>query len=241
MTQGEAPAAEGGSSEGGSTEAMSTETVSTEYARTARSTPTRYRERARYDRAAVHAVLDEAIVCHVGFIRDGAPVVLPTVHARIGDTLYIHGSSGGRFSLLDGESVGVTVTLIDGLVFARSWPHHSAPYRSVVIHGRARVVQDPDERFTAMASLIDHIAPGRSAESRPPTKKELAQVAIVAIELTELSLKVRGATVADEPEDLDLPYWAGVVPMRLTAGAPVDADDLKSGIPVPEYAVDYRR
>lgn len=222
-------------------EAVPAEEHAGEYVRTPRSTPTRYRERATYERAAVHAVIDEALVCHVGFVRDGAPVVLPTVHARIGDTLYLHGSSGGRFSLLDGERVGVTITLIDGLVLGRSWLHHSAPYRSVVIHGQARLVRDPDERMAAMTSLIDHVAPGRSADSRPPNKKELAQVSIVAVELTELSLKVRGATLADEPEDLDLPYWAGVIPMRLTAGAPVAVEDLKPGIPVPEYAIDYSR
>lgn len=212
-----------------------------EYVRTPRSTPTRYRERATYDRAAVHAVIDEALVCHVGFVRDGAPVVLPTVHARIGDTLYIHGSTGGRFAMLDGERVGVTITLIDGLVLGRSWTHHSAAYRSLVVHGRARVVRDPDERLSAMASLIDHVAPGRTAGSRPPSRKELAQVAIVAVELTELSLKVRGTSLADEPEDLDLPYWAGAIPARLAFSAPVAADDLKPGIPVPEYAVDYSR
>ncbi|HEY3871448.1 MAG TPA: pyridoxamine 5'-phosphate oxidase family protein [Actinocrinis sp.] len=222
-------------------DALPVEEHAGEYPRTPRSTPTRYSSRATYERAAVHAVIDEAIVCHVGFVRDGAPVVLPTVHARIGDTLYIHGSSGGRFSLLDGEPVGITITLIDGIVLARSWAHHSAPYRSVVIHGRARVVQDPDERLSAMASLINHIAPGRTTESRPPTRKELAQVAIVAVKLTELSLKVRGTSVGDEPEDLDLPYWAGVIPMRLAASAPVASDDLKPGIAAPEYAVDYQR
>lgn len=222
-------------------EALPVEEHAGEYVRTPRATPTRYSSRASYDRAAVHAVIDEALVCHVGFVRDGAPVVLPTVHARMGDTLYIHGSSGGRFSLLDGEPIGVTITLIDGLVLARSWAHHSTSYRSVVIHGRARVVRDEDERLSAMASLINNVAPGRTVDSRPPTKKELAQVAIVAVKLTELSLKARGPQVGDEPEDLELPYWAGVIPMHLAASAPVAADDLKPGVPVPEYAVDYQR
>jgi nitroimidazol reductase NimA-like FMN-containing flavoprotein (pyridoxamine 5'-phosphate oxidase superfamily) len=211
------------------------------YTQTARSTPTRHAERASYDRAAVHAVIDEALVCHVGFIRDGAPVVLPTVHARVGGTLYFHGSSGGRFSLLDGEPIGVTITLIDGLVLARSWLHHSAPFRSVVAHGTARVVTDEDERWNAMAALIDHIAPGRSADSRPPTKKELARTAIVALELAEVSLKQRDASIAEEPEDMDLPHWAGVIPLRLTASPAIPDGALKPGVTVPDYLVGYQR
>lgn len=211
------------------------------YRRTQRSTPTRYADRAAYERAAVHAVLDEALVCHVGFIRDGAPVVLPTVHARNGDVLYIHGSSGGRFSLLDGEPLGVTVTLVDGLVLARSWMHHSAAYRSVVIHAAARLVTDEAERWDAMARLIDHVAPGRSRDTRPPTRKELAMTAIVAVALDEVSLKARGAHIGEEPEDLDLPHWAGVIPLRLAAGAPVPAGDLKPGIATPGYLTGYQR
>ena len=212
-----------------------------EYIRTERSTPTRYASRASYDRAAVHAVIDEALVCHVGFIRDGAPVVLPTVHARNGDTLYIHGSSGGRFSLLDGEPVGVTITLIDGLVFARSWLHHSAPYRSVVIHGTARVVRSEEEKLSAMAALIDHVAEGRSKDTRPASRKELAKTAIVAIELDEVSLKARGSQIGEEPEDLDLPYWAGHIPLRLAAGAPVPDENLAQGVRTPDYLVGYSR
>jgi nitroimidazol reductase NimA-like FMN-containing flavoprotein (pyridoxamine 5'-phosphate oxidase superfamily) len=211
------------------------------YLPTERSTPTRYASRASYDRAAVHAVIDEALVCHVGFIRDGAPVVLPTVHARNGDTLYIHGSSGGRFSLLDGEPVGVTITLIDGLVLARSWLHHSAPYRSVVIHGTARVVRSDEEKLAAMAALIDHVAAGRSKETRPATRKELAKTAIVAMELAEVSLKSRGSHIGEEPEDLDLPYWAGYIPLALTAGAPVPDDGLAQGIRIPDNLVGYSR
>lgn len=212
-----------------------------EYIQTERSTPTRYASRASYDRAAVHAVIDEALVCHVGFIRDGAPVVLPTVHARNGDTLYIHGSSGGRFSLLDGEPVGVTITLIDGLVFARSWLHHSAPYRSVVVHGTARVVRSEEEKLSAMAALIDHVAEGRSKDTRPATRKELAKTAIVAIELDEVSLKARGSHIGEEPEDLDLPYWAGHIPLRLAAGAPVPDENLAQGVRIPDYLVGYSR
>jgi uncharacterized protein len=209
------------------------------YPATARTTPRRYRERASYDRAAVHAVLDETLVCHVGFVRDGAPVVLPTMLARSGETVYIHGSSGGRFALLDGEPVSVTATLIDGIVFGRSWLHHSAAYRSVVVHGVARVVTDEAEALTAMAAVIEHVAPGRSAESRPPSRKDIAATVIVAVELAEVSLKARGSHVADEPEDLDLDHWAGSVPVRLTAGQAVASPDLRPGIPVPRSVTGF--
>jgi uncharacterized protein len=212
------------------------------YAQTARSTAARYRDRMSYDRAAVHAVLDEALVCHVAFVVDGAPVVLPTVHARMADRLYIHGSTGGRWATLDGQPVGVTVTLLDGLALGRSWMHHSAPFRCVVVHGTAQIVEDEEERFEAMRALIEHVAPGRSAESRPPNRRELAATTIVAVDLVEVSLKVRGLSPAvDEPEDLELPYWAGVIPLRLVAGAPVPAGDLRPGIVVPDHVVGYAR
>ncbi|HEV2635130.1 MAG TPA: pyridoxamine 5'-phosphate oxidase family protein [Actinocrinis sp.] len=211
------------------------------YAQTGRSTPSRYRERATYDRAAVHAVLDEALVAHVGFIRDGAPVVLPTLHARIGDTIYIHGSTGGRFALLDGEPVSVTVTLLDALVLARSWFHHSAGYRSVVVHGAARVVTDDRERWDAMAGLVDHVVPGRSADSRPPLRKELSATTIVAVDLAEVSLKSRGGHVADDEADLGLPHWAGTIPLRLVPGSPVPTEDLAEGIALPGYVARYAR
>ena len=211
------------------------------YAPTPRTTATRYPDRVSYDRAAVHAVLDEALVCHVAFVVEDAPVVLPTVHARVGDRLYIHGSSGGRWAKLDGKRVGVTVTLLDGVVMGRSWMHHSAPFRCVVVHGTAQVVTGDEERLEAMRALIEHVAPGRSAESRPPTRKELAATTIVAVDLVEVSLKVRGSYVADEEEDLEGPYWGGVVPLRLVAGEPVPAEDLREGIEVPEYAREYRR
>jgi nitroimidazol reductase NimA-like FMN-containing flavoprotein (pyridoxamine 5'-phosphate oxidase superfamily) len=213
-----------------------------QYEQTERSTGTRYRDRISYDRAAVHAVLDEALVCHVAFVLDGAPVVLPTVHARIGDRLYIHGSSGGRWATLAGQPIGITVTLLDGLALGRSWMHHSAPFRCVVVHGEAQIVEDEDERYEAMRALIDHVAPGRSAESRPPNRRELAATTIVAVDLAEVSLKVRGmAPAVDEPDDLELPYWAGVIPLRLVAGEPVPADDLRPGIPLPDHVVGYSR
>lgn len=211
------------------------------YEQTPRTTATRYQSRVGYDRAAVHAVLDEALVCHLAFEVDGGPVALPTVHARLGDRLYIHGSSGGRFARLDGRRVGVTVTLFDALVLGRSWMHHSMAFRSVVVHGTARVVADPAERLAAMRALIDHIAPGRTAESREPTRKELAQTAILAVDLEEVSLKSRDDNVADDPDDLGLPYWAGSIPLAVTAGAAKPAPDLLEGIVPPEYTQHYTR
>ena len=211
------------------------------YDQTPRTTATRYQSRVGYDRAAVHAVLDEALVCHLAFVLDGAPVALPTVHARSGDRLYVHGSTGGRFARLDGEQVSVTVTLFDALVLARSWMHHSMAFRSVVVHGTARVVADPAERLEAMRTLIDHIAPGRTAESREPTRKELAQTAILALDLEQVSLKARGDQVADDEADLELPYWAGAIPLAITAGVAKPSPDLLEGIAPPEYAQHYTR
>ncbi|GAA0722333.1 GNAT family N-acetyltransferase [Dactylosporangium roseum] len=206
------------------------------YPKTARTTPKRLGERASYDAALVHSVLDEAHVCHVGFVADGEPRVLPTLHVRVGDTVYLHGSTGSRAMLTARERglpVCVTVTLIDGLVLARSQFHHSVNYRSVVAHGTARLVTDERERADAFAALVDKVAPGRAADSRPADAKELAQTAVLALRLEEVSAKVRTGGVSDDEADLALPHWAGVVPLRLTAGAPVPARDLR--VPLPEY------
>jgi RimJ/RimL family protein N-acetyltransferase/nitroimidazol reductase NimA-like FMN-containing flavoprotein (pyridoxamine 5'-phosphate oxidase superfamily) len=206
------------------------------YQRTVRTTPKRLGERASYDAALVHSVLDEAYVCHLGFVADGEPRVLPTLHTRVGDTLYLHGSTGSRPLLAAREGglpVCVTVTLVDGLVLARSQFHHSANYRSVVAHGVAHLVTDDAERAAAFAALVDKVMPGRAADSRPPNRRELAQTAVLALPLREVSAKVRAAGVADDEEDLGLPHWAGVVPLKLTAGLPVPADDL--AVPLPPY------
>ena len=197
------------------------------------STPTRYRDRASYDKTAVHDVLDQALHCHVAFVRDGLPVSLPTMHAREGETIYVHGSTGGRFALLDGEPICITVTRLDALVLARSWFHHSVGYRSVVAHGEARIVRDADERLAAMRALIEKMYPGRSDESRPPTAKEDAATAIVALDLAVVSLKSRGDHVADDESDLDGPYWAGTVPLIARRDPARPAPDLREGIALP--------
>jgi len=217
--------------------------LDTAYRPTSRTTPTRYRERAQYDRATVHAILDEALICHLGYLGTGGPVVLPTTHARLGDTLYLHGSTGagpmlaGRAAEASGSGlpVCVTVTLLDGLVLARAAMHHSVNFRSVVVMGAARVVDDPAEKLRALRCLLDHIRPGRADDCRNPNARELAATGVLALDLVEVSAKLRSGGPVDDPEDGALPYWAGVVPLALTAGTPLPADDLEPGIPVPPY------
>ncbi|MFF5969203.1 pyridoxamine 5'-phosphate oxidase family protein [Streptomyces collinus] len=212
----------------------------TGYTPTDRTVPTRSPDRASYDKGLVHAILDEAYVCHLGFVRDGAPVVLPTLYARVGERLYVHGSTGSRPLRAAGQAdpgleVCLTVTHVDGLVLARSAFHHSINYRSVVVHGVARDVTDPDEKRQALDALVDHVVPGRSADSRPANKKELAATAVIRLDLDEVSAKLRTGGVNDEPEDLALPHWAGVVPVRRTYGTPVADPGLAPGTELPGY------
>jgi nitroimidazol reductase NimA-like FMN-containing flavoprotein (pyridoxamine 5'-phosphate oxidase superfamily) len=212
------------------------------YTPTQRTVPSRNRGRAAYDRGAVHAILDEDYVCHLGFVRDGAPVVLPTLYARVGERVYLHGSTGSRplreAGGPDGLPVCLTVTHVDGLVLARAAFHHSVNYRSVVAHGVARRVTDQDETTAALDAIVDHVLPGRAADSRPADAKELAATAVLRLDLEEVSAKVRQGGPNDEPEDLGLPHWTGVVPVRRVYGTPVPADDLAPGTPLPDYLAD---
>jgi nitroimidazol reductase NimA-like FMN-containing flavoprotein (pyridoxamine 5'-phosphate oxidase superfamily) len=207
--------------------------------------PTRYRERVRYDRATVHGILDEALICHVGYLDAGHAVVLPTTHARLGEILYLHGSTGSGPMLAaaapEGLPVCVTVTLVDGLVLARAALHHSLKYRSVVVLGTARLVRDRREKLQALAALLDHVAPGRAADSRAPDSRELAATAVLALDLIEVSAKVRDGGPVDDARDMTLPHWAGVVPLTQSAGEPVPADDLDPAVPLPPYLRPYRR
>ncbi|MEU6368782.1 pyridoxamine 5'-phosphate oxidase family protein [Streptomyces sp. NPDC046931] len=210
------------------------------YTPTDRTVPTRSPDRASYDKELVHAILDEGYVCHLGFVRDGAPVVLPTLYGRVGERLYVHGSTGSRPLRMSGEAdpglaVCLTVTHVDGLVLARSAFHHSINYRSVVVHGIAHQVTDAGERRTALDALVDHVVPGRSRDSRPADKKELAATAVIRLDLEQVSAKVRTGGVNDEPEDLSLPYWAGVVPVRREYGAPQADAGLPPGVALPDY------
>ncbi|UJA06860.1 pyridoxamine 5'-phosphate oxidase family protein [Streptomyces collinus] len=210
------------------------------YTPTDRTVPTRSAEKASYDRDVVHAILDEGYVCHLGFVRDGAPVVLPTLYGRVGERLYVHGSTGSRPLRMTGVAdpgleVCLTVTHVDGLVLARSAFHHSINYRSVMVHGIAHEVSDPEERRLALDALVDHVVPGRSADSRPANKKELAATAVIRLDLDEVSAKIRTGGANDEPEDLALPHWAGVVPLRKGYDTPIDNADLGAGIETPGY------
>jgi nitroimidazol reductase NimA-like FMN-containing flavoprotein (pyridoxamine 5'-phosphate oxidase superfamily) len=196
-------------------------------------------ERGNYDRATIEAVLDEALICHVGFVVEGRPVVIPTIHARIGDHLYFHGSpaAGMLRTLRGGLDACVTVTLLDGLVLARSAFHHSMNYRSVVVFGKAEEVVDRQEKVRVLDKLVEHVCRGRSADARRPNEKELKQTLVLRIPIAEASAKIRTGPPKDDEEDYALPVWAGVLPLALTPSAPV-ADNEE---PVPDYVMKYRR
>lgn len=202
----------------------------------AETTPSRHAERARYDRQTVHAVLDQALVCHLSYVRDGRPVLIPTIHARIGERLYLHGSKGAAVSRAaagSGIPVCVAATVVDGLVLARSAFQHSMNYRSVVLHGTAHPVVDAAERSRALDAVVDHVWPGRSTACRPPTPKELAATSVLAVDLLEVSAKCRAGDPVDKPGDLDGPWWAGVVAVQTTYGDPEPAANLPPGRPAP--------
>ena len=200
-------------------------------------------ERGVYERDAIDAILDEALICHLAYVQDGEPRVIPTIHARVGDTLYVHGSNASRTlrSTKGGAPVAAEVTLLDGLVLARSAFHHSMNYRSVVVYGRAREVTDPTEKFEAQRALVEHVVPGRSADARLPNDRELNQTTILAIPMDEASAKVRTGPPKDEDEDLELPVWAGVLPLRTVPHEPEPDPQLPNGIDPPSYVTDYRR
>jgi nitroimidazol reductase NimA-like FMN-containing flavoprotein (pyridoxamine 5'-phosphate oxidase superfamily) len=199
----------------------------------------RHKERAETDRAALYEILDAGLVCHLGVVADGAPFVLPTAYGRLGDTLYLHGSSAnGAFWAADGQQVCVTVTHMDGLVAARSVFSHSVNYRSAVVFGVASVVTDEDERWNALRLITDHLIPGRWAAARQPTAKELAATAVLSLPLAEASVKVRTGMPKDEPEDYELDVWAGVLPISVTFGTPQPDPLLRAEIPVPAHIRD---
>lgn len=202
-----------------------------------RSRVRRLPERARYDRETVHAILDDALICHVGFTREDGPVVIPTFCGRVGDTLYLHGSvaSGNLRALREGIDVCVTVTIVDGIVAARSLFHHSMNYRSAVVFGHTRLVEDPTERDAAFRAITEHVLPGRWDQARRPSPTEDRQTMIIGIDIDEASAKVRTGGGGDEPEDLDLDVWAGVIPLSLVPGEPIPDPDLAPGIDVPDY------
>lgn len=214
-----------------------------EFLPTARTTVKRLPKRGVYDRDTIYAILDEALICHVGFIVDGQPMVIPTIHTRVGDTLYFHGSAASRMlrSLEKGIDACVTVTLLDGLVMARSAFHHSMNYRSAVILGRGTAVTDREEKLRVLAALVEHVAAGRSTEVSAPNEAELRATLVIAIPLDEASAKIRTGPPVDDEADYALPIWAGVLPMTLVPGTPVADERLPEGIEVPQSVSRYER
>jgi hypothetical protein len=202
---------------------------------TPRSTIRRGAERARTDRGELHAVLDAGLIGHLGIVLDGSPVVLPTGYGRRGDTLYLHGSTGAASlrAAATGVPVCFTVTLVDGVVYARSAFHHSMNYRCAVVHGVARPVTDPEEHLLGLQALTEHLAPGSWTATRQPDRKELAATALLALDLTEASLKVRTGPPGDDERDLSAPVWAGVLPLRTVVGEPEPCPLLPPGSRVP--------
>jgi hypothetical protein len=217
--------------------------MSQPYTPTPRTRLVREADRAVYDREAVYRILDEGFLCHVGFVVDGQPFVIPTSYGRKDDSLYIHGSAASRMLRQMKESVPVcvTVTLLDGFVLARSIFNHSMNYRSVAILGKATPVDDPAEKIEALRLLSEHIIPGRWADSRQPNDRELKATSVLRVPIEEFSAKVRKGPVVDDEEDYSFPTWAGVVPLKVVSEPPIDDSRLLLGQTAPDYARNYSR
>ena len=201
-------------------------------------------ERGHYDRPTIDAILDEALICHVAIVtNEGHPVVIPTIHARDGDTVYIHGSPASRLlrTMKPDVEICLTATLVDGIVVARSAFHHSMNYRSVVVIGTARIVDDPAEKLAALELVTDHVVPGRWADCRPVTEKEITGTLVAALTLDEASAKIRTGGPVDDEEDYELPIWAGVIPLELAARPRIDDYRLLDGVEAPNNVADYAR
>jgi len=196
----------------------------------------RHADRGVYEQAVIEQILDEAYICHVGFVADGQPMVLPTVHVRVGAAVYLHGAvANAMFAAAVDHSVCVTATIIDGLVMARSVYDHSMNYRSVVVLGVAEDVTDPDEKRMALRALVEHVVAGRSREAREPSDSDVRSTRVLRVAISEASAKIRSGPPKDAAENLALPIWAGVVPLRLVAGDPVPDELMARDIPLPEY------
>ncbi len=217
--------------------------MSKEIIQTERTRVKRLPNRAAYDRETVYAILDAGFICHVGYVMDGQPYVIPTGYARIGDDLYIHGSSASRMlrNLAQGVDVCVTVTLVDGLVLARSAFHHSINYRSVVVLGNAKLVEDAAEKSKALEAFTEHVIPGRWPEIRWPSELELKATSVLKLPIEEASAKIRTGDPKDDEEDYAMDIWAGVLPLSTVPGEPIDDSRLEKKIPVPEHVSRYGR
>jgi nitroimidazol reductase NimA-like FMN-containing flavoprotein (pyridoxamine 5'-phosphate oxidase superfamily) len=217
--------------------------MSEQIIQTARTKLKRIPKRGNFERETIYRILDEGFVCHVGFVLDRQPFVIPTSYARIRDRLVIHGSAASRMmrALSEEIDVCVTVTLIDALVLARSAFHHSMNYRSVVVFGKAKIITDEAEKYEALKAFTDHIVPNRWAEIRPPTGNELKGTTVLSLPLAEASAKIRAGGPVDDEADYEMDVWAGVLPLNLTTGKPVADERLKIGIEVPPNISSYRR
>jgi uncharacterized protein len=214
-----------------------------EYEQTERTRVYRKPGRGSYDRELVHSILDEALSCHVGFVQDDQPYVVPTIHARVGETLLLHGARGNRMlkALIDGTPCCVTVTLVDELVLARAALHHSLNYRSVMVLGEAREITDPDEKERALRAVVEHIAPGRAHEIRGADETDLTSTRVLSIPIEEASAKVRTGPPVDEEADMELPHWAGQLPLANGTGEPIPAPDLRGDPAVPASVKSWSR
>jgi nitroimidazol reductase NimA-like FMN-containing flavoprotein (pyridoxamine 5'-phosphate oxidase superfamily) len=217
--------------------------VSETFTPTQRTRVARLPDRGVYDREIIYKILDEGMVCHVGFAVDDQPYVIPTLYARAGDVIYFHGSAASRMlhDAASGVAVCVTVTLVDGLVLARSVFHHSMNYRSVVVLEKAKLVDEPKEKREALRAFTEKILPGRWDEARQPSEQELKATSVLRLPLTEISAKMRTGSPKDEPADYALPIWAGIIPLHLHADVPIRDERCDPAIPVPAYAANYKR
>lgn len=215
----------------------------THFTKTEKNRIKRLPKRGQYDRARIYRILDEALICHVGFVKNQQPYVIPINFARVDDTIVLHGAKASRLlkHIAAGHPVCVEATIVDGLVLARSVFHHSVNYRSVVLFGSGRVVEDEQEKLAALKAITDHLIPGRWQETRPPNRKEMNATSVVAIQIEEASAKIRVGPPIDDEEDYALPVWAGVLPLQETSLTPIRDERLSENLPLPEYVAGYFR
>jgi nitroimidazol reductase NimA-like FMN-containing flavoprotein (pyridoxamine 5'-phosphate oxidase superfamily) len=215
--------------------------VSDTFLKTTRNKVKRLPERGHYDTATIYPIVDAALICHVGFVLEGQPFVIPTLHARQGDTILLHGAKGSRLLryVQTGGQVCITVTHVDGIVLARSVFHHSINYRSAVLFGKGAVIVDAQAQLQALEAFTERLIPGRWQDARPPNALELKQTTVVAVHIESASAKLRSGPPGDEADDLDLPVWAGVLPIRQVAGAPLADPQLRPGVELPDYIRDF--
>jgi uncharacterized protein len=214
-----------------------------EFMKTDKNRVRRIPERGHYDRETIYRILDEALICHVGFVENGQPYVIPINFARLGNTIVLHGAKASRLlkHIEAGNPVCVETTIVDGLVLARSVFHHSVNYRSVVLLGRGRPLEDKQEKLAALKAITDHLIPGRWSEARLPNAKEMNSTRVVSIEIDEASAKLRTGPAIDEEEDYVLPVWAGILPLQELTLAPIRDERLTGDIPLPDYVAQYSR